>query len=1038
MKTRLFLILLGLSLALLAHANNAPTETSHQVPKSLQDIVQLIDQTSSNTAERDANLKLINSTPAEAASKSEKFAFYYRQNMAADQLGRSDIRLQALKSALENAKPDDQEEISVAVELAVVEFTAGDSRQGLERLLKLKSKIPDRLYGWTLSINSFLGNFYGMTGDFEKAEQILREVQSGFTFLQRSPNFSNHGWSWSRAYFNTIANLRYQQGRFQESEVAYRKAIEQLERGLPGYEKTYAGLPGASVTSASHPDSLKFMLERLYLSESNSLLKLRKVNEAEYYAREALKKSLQRTGKSSVATAASMRQLAIVMLARSRNKDAIYLLDQSLTSLKVAGVSADSLELARTEKTMASALIADERYGDALKLYASLDAKIAQKPEIGRIVDANSLDRVLALMRQGSLADAQTRASQLLTATETRVGKKSPEATQIRLMLAMVMAEQKQDAEARKLFATGLAEVIEQEREAAADSEGLSSKEKNYRASIIESYLGLLSREYAKNPSPALAAESFALGDLARSSGVQRALNASTARANITDKRLAELVRKEQDLNQRISFLSRFAKELSMQPASQQLPQIQAKMKADIEELRAEAKKTLHLIGLDFPEYAELINPKPVALDKLAKALRPNEALVTWFIGQQHSFVWALSHEGKAEFKALPIARQELRQHITQLRKTLDPQVLTIEEIPPFNFALSHKLYNSLFLPVQDALQGKSTLVVVPHDEIGQLPLGVLTTAAFDPGPKSELLFANYRSAPWLLKQHALVSAPSATAINTLRGLAAPKHDRRDFIGFGDPLFSLEQAQSAEKVAVAGNSTTQIASRGVPLKLRSSPNTSQVSSAEISILPRLPDTNDEIQEIAKVFNVEPSRDIFLQKRANLEEILKADLYNRKVVMFSTHGLVPGELDGLTQPALALTNPQVLNKTGDGLLKVDQILMLKLNADWVVLSACNTAAGEGDGAEALSGLGRAFFYAGARSLLVSSWPVDSLASRKLMTDLFRRQVQDKSLTKPKALQQASLELMEKGTPTEQSPLYSYAHPLFWAPFSMVGD
>ncbi|MEY3382206.1 MAG: hypothetical protein RL468_2804, partial [Pseudomonadota bacterium] len=381
MKTRLFLILLGLSLALLAHANNAPTETSHQVPKSLQDIVQLIDQTSSNTAERDANLKLINSTPAEAASKSEKFAFYYRQNMAADQLGRSDIRLQALKSALENAKPDDQEEISVAVELAVVEFTAGDSRQGLERLLKLKSKIPDRLYGWTLSINSFLGNFYGMTGDFEKAEQILREVQSGFTFLQRSPNFSNHGWSWSRAYFNTIANLRYHQGRFQESEVAYRKAIEQLERGLPGYEKTYAGLPGASVTSASHPDSLKFMLERLYLSESNSLLKLRKVNEAEYYesnsllklrkvneaeyySREALKKSLTRSGKSSLATATAMRQLAIVMLARSRNKDAIYLLSQSLVSLKEAGVTEDSLDLARTEKTLASALIADERYGD--------------------------------------------------------------------------------------------------------------------------------------------------------------------------------------------------------------------------------------------------------------------------------------------------------------------------------------------------------------------------------------------------------------------------------------------------------------------------------------------------------------------------------------------------------------------------------------------------------------------------------------------------------------------------------------------------
>jgi CHAT domain-containing protein len=136
--------------------------------------------------------------------------------------------------------------------------------------------------------------------------------------------------------------------------------------------------------------------------------------------------------------------------------------------------------------------------------------------------------------------------------------------------------------------------------------------------------------------------------------------------------------------------------------------------------------------------------------------------------------------------------------------------------------------------------------------------------------------------------------------------------------------------------------------------------------------------------------------------------------------------------------LALTNPAVMNKSGDGLLKVDQILTLKLNADWVVLSACNTAAGEGDGAEALSGLGRAFFFAGARSLLVSSWPVDSQASRKLMTDLFKRQTQDKMVTKSQALQQASLALLKEGEPDQKDALYSYAHPLFWAPFVVVGD
>jgi CHAT domain-containing protein len=272
-----------------------------------------------------------------------------------------------------------------------------------------------------------------------------------------------------------------------------------------------------------------------------------------------------------------------------------------------------------------------------------------------------------------------------------------------------------------------------------------------------------------------------------------------------------------------------------------------------------------------------------------------------------------------------------------------------------------------------------------------------------------------------------------------LRGLPEPKKDRLDFIGFGDPLFSVDQAKLEDrKMALAPVDANKLASRGVPLRLRNTPKTADVSSAEVSMLPRLPDTNEEILEISKVFNVKPERDIFLQKRANLQEVLKVDMSNRKVVMFSTHGLVPGELDGLNQPALALTNPEVQNLKGDGLLTVDTILTMKLNADWVVLSACNTAAGEGEGAEALSGLGRAFFFAGARAILVSSWPVDSEASRKLMTDLFKRYVQEKGVSKPRALQQASLHLLDEGVPDDQKAKYTYSHPLFWGPFTMVGN
>ena len=163
--------------------------------------------------------------------------------------------------------------------------------------------------------------------------------------------------------------------------------------------------------------------------------------------------------------------------------------------------------------------------------------------------------------------------------------------------------------------------------------------------------------------------------------------------------------------------------------------------------------------------------------------------------------------------------------------------------------------------------------------------------------------------------------------------------------------------------------------------------------------------------------------------------------SRKIVMFATHGLVPGELDGLSQPALALSTPALTGDSDDGLLTVEKILDLKLNADWVVLSACNTASGEGSGSEAISGLGRAFFYAGARALLVSNWPVDSSSSRLLMTDLFRRQSEQPSLLKAEALRLAMLQLADKGVAKDEKSgkaLYSYGHPLFWAPYSLVGN
>ena len=212
------------------------------------------------------------------------------------------------------------------------------------------------------------------------------------------------------------------------------------------------------------------------------------------------------------------------------------------------------------------------------------------------------------------------------------------------------------------------------------------------------------------------------------------------------------------------------------------------------------------------------------------------------------------------------------------------------------------------------------------------------------------------------------------------------------------------------------------------------------NSATLAQLARLPETADEIRGIAQALKADMINDVFLGVRANENNVKSAYLSNRKVIAFATHGLVPGDLNGLDQPALALTAPEVAGIDGDGLLTMEEILALKLNADWVVLSACNTGSGDGAGGEAVSGLGRAFFYAGARSLLVSNWPVETDSARILTTEVFKRVAADPKLTRADALRQTMLWLMDNAGQMGASGKmeYSYAHPMFWAPFVLIGD
>ena len=290
------------------------------------------------------------------------------------------------------------------------------------------------------------------------------------------------------------------------------------------------------------------------------------------------------------------------------------------------------------------------------------------------------------------------------------------------------------------------------------------------------------------------------------------------------------------------------------------------------------------------------------------------------------------------------------------------------------------------------------------------LPLGVLVTE-LPAKPIAEI--ADHAHIAWLAKQYAITVLPAAGSLRALRQFAKAPASREPFSGYGDPLL-----QGSGQDARKGN-VLALYSRGAVADVR-----------EVRKLGRLPDSADELRAIAKALNA-PLTSIQLGAAATERAVKSADLTRYRNLAFATHGLMAGEFKGLAEPALVLTPPPQGSEIDDGLLTASEISQLKLDADWVILSACNSAAPDGTpGAEGLSGLARAFFYAGARSLLVSHWAVSSDATAALTTRMFDEA--SKGAPKAEALRRSMLALMQ------QTDKPHFAHPAFWAPFVVVGE
>jgi len=463
---------------------------------------------------------------------------------------------------------------------------------------------------------------------------------------------------------------------------------------------------------------------------------------------------------------------------------------------------------------------------------------------------------------------------------------------------------------------------------------------------------------------------------------------------------------------------------------------------------------------MDFPEYASLAKPAPLTIDQVQARLGSNEALVLfvdtrrWGPTPEETFAWVVT-KTHAHWIRSELGTPALAREVSALRCGLDASAWETDDgmkcskllniaapaadAPlPFDASRAHHLYKALFGQVEDLIRDKH-LLIVPSGPLTQLPFSVLITAK-PAGVTSSPM--KYRTMAWLARANAMTVLPVVTSLQALRMHATPSRAAKPLIGIGNPLLDgpdgryagLKQAALARQNCVGFEKVQRAANRsggGVKPSTRSG---GVANVAELRQAVPLPETADELCEVARSMGVDEA-DIFLGARANESEIKRlsdADiLRSYRIVHFATHGALAGEVSGSAEPGLVLTPPNEGTESDDGYLTASEIASLKLDADWVVLSACTTAAGAAEGAEALSGLARAFIYAGARALLVSHWYVDSAAAVALIQKTFTELTADPKVGRSDALRRSMFDLIDKGSD-------AHAHPSAWAPFVVVGE
>ena len=661
------------------------------------------------------------------------------------------------------------------------------------------------------------------------------------------------------------------------------------------------------------------------------------------------------------------------------------------------------------------ALAGADRWKDALANYNRMDQALEQL-KFSTDLALQSDVRGMVYLRNGR----HEQAAQLLQTNfdwnRNNLGETHHQTALTEGLLATALAGMSQTDQARTHFERSVAHISSPEALTGDMTE--TAFHRKLKRFIFSSYAKLLATRAASQPRDAETL--FKIADQLNTSSVQQALTEAAVRSGIGTPGLANIIRKEQDAKNEISTLSTYIRSQDSAEIRKQTPQVLEQMRARLRELEAERKEYKVQIQKGFPEYFQLIQPKSPSHQDIAQQLQPDELFLSIIPTEEGTYVWAIDAGGRVAFHHAALTEQQINTLIEKIRKTLDVAELGARA-PAFDQTSGHALYKNLFAPFDPLMEGKRHLIVSASGPLAKLPFAVL--------PRTPQTGTVSVQASWLIRDFAVSHVPNASGWLSLKRLAKARPGQESMMAWGDPAFDAKAAQQVASLNAGSTVRSSGTLRSADLTPRNilDPDTFLTYSR----LPPLPETRDEVLELARILAANPKEDVLLGAQATRQSVLNSSrsgqLERKQVVVFATHGLLAGDLPNLNQPALAMAG--TANASESPLLTLEDVLGLKLNADWVVLSACNTAGADGRAEEALSGLARGFFYAGSRSLLVTHWSVESESAMLLTTHTFDAYKSNPAMRRAEALRQAMLTLMKQ-------PRFS--HPTYWAPYALVGE